>query len=101
MMSTAKQGNVLLTVLAAAVAFGFHAGRAEAQWGMGFGGGMYGFGGFTTVPQPVDFLNSVALSQMSHVRGPRGTNPYAGNPNAYFNHVRRQRFRRSVQPIPS
>jgi hypothetical protein len=91
-MSTAKRGNVLLTVLAAAGAFGFHAGRAEAQWGMGFGGGMYGFGGFSNVPQPVTFLNSVALSQMNHVRGPRGTNPYAGNPNSYFNHVRDNGF---------
>ncbi len=100
MVWTAKRGHILTTALAAVVVFGYGAGRADAQFGMGLGGGFgYWGGGFGVVPQPVNFLNSVALAQMSHVHGPPGSNPvtsglnpYAGNPNAYFNHVRDNGF---------
>jgi len=76
--------------LLAAVTFGLGAGRAEAQWGMGFG--LYGGGFVPYIQQPGNFLNQVALSQMNHVRGPIQNNPYSGNPNAYFNHVRDNGF---------
>jgi len=92
MMSTAKRGNVLLGAFVVVLASGFGAGRAEAQWGMGFGGFGWGLGFGGAVQQPGNYLNQVALSQMSHVRGPVQNNPYAGNPNAYFNHVRDNGF---------
>jgi hypothetical protein len=93
MVLTAKRGNILLMACVAVWALGFGAGRAEAQWGLGFGGfGGWGWGGFSQVPQPVTFLNSVAIAQMSHVRGPTQNNIYAGNPNSYINHVRDNGF---------
>jgi hypothetical protein len=109
MLWTAKQGRILGTAIAAAVVVAaFGARRAEAQFGfgMGFGGGFGYFGGFGgTVPQPVDFINSVALSRMSHVQRPPGSTPgstgatpYAGNPNAYFNHVRDNGFVDNYNP---
>ena len=111
MLWTAKRGNILGTALAAVVVSGFGAGRAEAQFGFGLGGGIGYWGGFTTVPQPGTFLNQVALSQMSHVHGPPGSNPqtsglnpYAGNPNAYYNHVRDNGFVDQYSPyrrVPS
>jgi len=88
-----KSGDVLLTTLVSAVTFGLGAGRVEAQWGMGgFGFGLYGGGFVPNIQQPGNFLNQVALSQMGNVRGPIQNNPYAGNPNAYFNHVRDNGF---------
>jgi hypothetical protein len=90
MVSTAKRGNVLLTATLAVAVSGLGDSRAEAQWGFGgfgFGGG---FGGM--VQQPSDFVNQVALAQMNHVRGPIHNNVYAGNPNAYFNHIRDNGF---------
>ena len=114
MLCTAKRGSILRTALAVVVVSGFGVGRAEAQFGfgLGFGGGFgYWGGGFGTVPQPGTFLNQVALSQMSHVHGPPGSNPstsglnpYAGNPNAYFNHVRDNGFVDQYSPyrrVPS
>ena len=62
MTSRARRGNVLLTVFVAAAAFGFGTGRAEAQWGGGFGGLRMGFrGGFSQVPKPESFVNQIAL----------------------------------------
>ncbi len=101
MMSTAKRGNVLLTAFVAVLASGYGAGQAEAQWGMGGGMGIGFFGGGfgSNIQQPNIFLNQVAISQMAHVKGPpgsnpytSGSNPYAGNSNAYFNHVRDNGF---------
>jgi hypothetical protein len=100
MMSTAKRGKVLLTAFVAVLASGLGAGRAEAQWGFGgMGIGFYGGGFVPNIQQPSNFLNQVAIAQMAHVKGPPGSNPYtsgsspyAGNPNAYFNHVRDNGF---------
>jgi hypothetical protein len=84
----------LLTAFVAVMASGFGADRAHAQFGIGggrgFGGFGFGFGG--AVEQPGTFLNSVALAQMNHVRGPMQNNVYAGNPNSYINHVRDNGF---------
>jgi hypothetical protein len=107
MLWTAQRGKNLGTAIAAAVVVSaFGAGRAEAQFGFGLGGGFGYFGGFGgAVPQPVDFVNSVALARMSHVQRPpgatpgsTGATPYAGNPNAYFNHVRDNGFVDSYNP---
>jgi hypothetical protein len=92
MISAAKRGNVLLSVVLAVVASVFGAGRAQAQWGGGLGFGFYGGGLIPQVPQPGAFLNSVALAQMNHVRGPMQNNIYAGNPNSYLNRVRDNGF---------
>ncbi len=76
----------------AAAASGLGTSSARAQWGGG-GMGIGFFGGFgANVEQPSTFLNSVALSQMNHVRGPIHNNVYAGNPNSYINHVRDNGF---------
>jgi hypothetical protein len=101
MMSITKPGNVLLAAVLAVAASGLGAGRAQAQWG---GGGFGFFGGFGgNVQQPSDFLNSVALGQMNHVRGPMQNNVYANNPNSYINHVRDNGFVDRYYPdrIPS
>jgi hypothetical protein len=95
MLPTAPWGKVFRTAFVAVVVvtIGPRGARAQFGFGMGLGGGIGYFGGFGTyVPQPVTFLNSVALARMGHVRGPQGANPYAGNPNAYFNHVRDNGF---------
>ncbi len=92
MRATATRGKVLLTAFVAVMASGFGASQARAQWGMGGGFGGFGFGFGGAVEQPGTFLNSVALSQMNHVRGPTQNNVYAGNPNSYINHVRDNGF---------
>jgi hypothetical protein len=80
----------LLAAVLAVAASSFGAGRAHAQWG---GMGIGFFGGFgANVEQPGTFLNSVALSQMNHVRGPMQNNVYANNPNSYINRVRDNGF---------
>jgi hypothetical protein len=89
MRSTTKRGKLLLTAFVAVMASGFGSNRAQAQWG---GGGGWGFGFGGAVEQPGTFLNSVALAQMGHVRGPTQNNVYAGNPNSYINHVRDNGF---------
>jgi hypothetical protein len=89
MIPAAKPGHILLTAVLAVATTGFGANRAEAQWGMGVGF-FGGFGGM--VQQPGDFVNQVALAQMNHVRGPTQNNPYANNPNAYYNHIRDNGF---------
>ena len=101
MTSRAKRGTVLLTAFVAAMASFFIAGRAEAQMGMGggMGFGLYGGGFVPNIQQPGNYLNQVSIARMSHVHGPPGSNPYtsgsspyAGNPNAYFNHDRDNGF---------
>jgi hypothetical protein len=95
MISTAKRGSVLLTAVLAVVASGFGAGRAEAQWGGGFGGmgiGFYGGGLIPYVQQPGNYLNQVALAQMNHVRGPMQNNVYTSTPNSYVYHIRDNDF---------
>lgn len=94
MTSTTKRGRALriATIAAAAFATGLGGGQARAQWGGGFGIGIYGGGFVPYVQQPGNFLNQVALSQMNHVRGPIQNNVYAGNPNAYFNRARDNGF---------
>jgi hypothetical protein len=89
MISTAKRGNVLLAAVLAVAASSFGAGRAQAQWG---GIGFWGGGLMPNIEQPGNFLNSVALAQMNHVRGPMQNNVYANNPNSYINHVRDNGF---------
>lgn len=98
MISAAKRGNVLLTAVLAAVSSVVGAGRAEAQWGIGFGGmggfGLgYGFGlGGGYVQQPANYLNQVSLARMNHIRGPIQNDVYANHPNAYYNHLRDSGF---------
>ena len=60
-------------------------GRAEAQWGFGFG---WGSPAFNYVPSPTDFLNQRALVAGSRASGPTSNNVYAGSPNAYYNNIR-------------
>jgi hypothetical protein len=61
---------------------------ARAQYGFGFGGFGWGFGIGRTVPAPIEYLNSKSLVDASRgYTGPSAT-PYAGNSNAYFNHIR-------------
>lgn len=92
MFSAAGRGDILRAAVLAAAASAFGASRAEAQWG-GFGGiGFWGGGLVPMVEQPSTFVNQVALSQMNHVRGPINNQPYAGNPNAYYNHIRDNGF---------
>jgi hypothetical protein len=92
MKSTAKRGNVLLAAVLAVAASGFGGGRAQAQWGGGGGFGFFGGNFGSGVEQPTQFINSVALAQMNHVRGPMQNNVYANNPNSYVNHVRDNGF---------
>jgi hypothetical protein len=90
MTSRARRGNVFLTVFLAAVAFGSGPNRAEAQWGMGMGFG--GWGGFSQVPKPESFINSMALVAAARPSTAPGGRPYGNDGNAYFNHVRDNGF---------
>jgi hypothetical protein len=72
-----------LSVAACAGFLALDAGRAEAQYG--FGGGFYNF---HYTPQEVSFLNSRSLEMTNKATmGNRQNNAYAGNPNAYVNHL--------------
>ena len=76
---------VFLAAFAAPVALG--PGRAEAQYGFG---GFGGFGGFPNQygAQNEQMLNSWALQNGAKATmGPKQNNVYAGNPNAYINHL--------------
>ncbi len=86
-----RLGSAHLSILLAAAVFGFWSDKAEAQYGMGFGGFGYGFG-FTPVPQPGTFINSLALTAAGRPSTAPGGRPYAGDPNAYINHVRDNGF---------
>jgi len=90
MTSRLRRGNILLTLFVAAVAFGFGPNRVEAQWGGGFGFG--GWGGFSQVPKPESFINSMALVAAARPSTAPNGHPYAGDGNAYFNHVRDNGF---------
>jgi hypothetical protein len=58
------------------------AGRAEAQFGYGYGGL------FQYHPPEVDYINQKSLLNASQATmGPVQNNVYAGNPNAYINHL--------------
>jgi len=76
-------------VFVAAAAFGSSPGRAEAQWGGGMG---WGFGGFSQVPKPESFLNSIALTNAQRGLQAPSRDVYANNPNSYINHVRDNGF---------
>jgi hypothetical protein len=91
MTSRARRRNVLLTVFVVAVAFGSGPNRAEAQWGGG-GFGFGGWGGFSQVPKPESFVNSLALVAAARPSTAPNGHPYANDGNAYFNHVRDNGF---------
>ena len=77
----------LLTILLGAAVVGLGSNEARGQWGWG------GFGGFNYVSQPTDFLNQQAMMNAAHAtHGPVSNNVYAGNPNAYINHLRDNGF---------
>lgn len=69
-------------------------GESRAQgFAMDFGhGGLWGIGGFRTVPSPTDFLNEHALQNARRAGRPQSNNVYAGNPNSYVNRVRDENF---------
>jgi hypothetical protein len=90
MTSRARRGNILLTFFVTAVAFSAGSNPAEAQWGMGFGYG--GWGGFSPVPKPESFINSMALVAAGRPSTAPGGRPYGNDGNAYFNHVRDNGF---------
>jgi hypothetical protein len=66
--------------------------RAEAQWGGGFGGFGWGFGGFSQVPKPESFINSKALIDAGRDTHIPSRNVYANDPNSYINHIRDNGF---------
>lgn len=73
---------VFLAAFAVPLAFG--PGRAAAQYG--FGG--FGFGYWSPPSMPEPLLNSWALQNGAKATmGPTQNNVYAGNPNAYVNHL--------------
>jgi hypothetical protein len=70
---------------------------ARAQWGFGGGFGWGGFG-FKQAPDPTNYINQNALVAAGRgYQGPTRT-PYAGNSNAYFNHVRDNGFVERYNP---
>jgi len=82
---------MLLAIPAALLVWG--PAEARAQFiGMDFGGGMWGLGGFRTVPSPTDFLNQHALQNAARAGAPASNNVYANNPNSYVNRVRDNNF---------
>ncbi len=93
MTSRAKQHSVGVTVFLAMAALFLGTTPAKAQFGFGGLGGGFGYGfGFGNVPHPEGFINQLALVTAGRgYQGPTRT-PYAGNSNAYFNHVRDNGF---------
>jgi hypothetical protein len=89
MTPNARRANVLMALFVAATAFGLGPGRAEAQWGGGFG---WGFGGFSQVPKPESFINSKALIDAGRDTHIPSRDVYANNPNSYINHIRDNGF---------
>jgi hypothetical protein len=83
----------VMSCLAMALVPWLLSGRAEAQWGYGFG---WGSPSFNYVPSPTDFLNQRALvNATSASSGPSSNNVYADSSNAYYNHIRDDTFRES------
>jgi hypothetical protein len=89
MKPSGGRANLLVTLFVATMAFGFSPGRAQAQWGGGFG---WGFGGFSQVPKPESFLNSKALIDAGRDTHIPSRDVYANNPNSYINHIRDNGF---------
>src|SRR5579871_3606618 len=78
---------VFLAALVAPAAFG--PGRAEAQYGFGSGFGFY----WSPPSMPEPTLNAWALQNGAKATmGPVQNNVYAGNPNAYINHLHDEGF---------
>jgi len=92
MTSNARRTNALVALFVAAAAFGLVPGRAQAQWGGGFGGMGWGWGGFSQVPKPESFINSKALIDAGRDTHIPSRNVYANNPNSYINHIRDNGF---------
>jgi len=59
---------------------------------MGGGFGFGGWGGFSQVPKPESFINSMALVAAARPSTAPNGHPYAGDGNAYFNHIRDNGF---------
>jgi hypothetical protein len=93
MTSRAKHHLVGVSVFWAIVTFFLGTTPARAQWGFGGLGGGFGWGfGFHQVPDPTNYIYQNALVAAGRgYQGPTRT-PYAGNSNAYFNHVRDNGF---------
>ncbi len=89
----AKHKTSGATVLVAGVVLFFGATPARAQWGFGGFGGGFGFGwGIKQAPDPTNYIYQNALVAAGRgYQGPTRT-PYAGDSNAYFNHVRDNGF---------
>jgi hypothetical protein len=82
-----------VTVFVVAIALGSESNRAEAQWGGGFGGFGYGaWGGFSPVPKPESFVNSLALVAAGRPSTAPTMRPYANDGNSYINHLRDNGF---------
>jgi hypothetical protein len=68
--------------------------RAEAQWGMGYGGfwGVMNAGGGQSNMATLNYINQRTSQAAANAYATRGSigggNVYAGNPNSYINHVR-------------
>jgi hypothetical protein len=84
-----KRVGVTIFLAMAALVLGGTA-PAHAQWG--FGGFGWGGFGFKQAPDPTNYIYQNALVAAGRgSQGPTRT-PYAGNSNAYFNHVRDNGF---------
>jgi hypothetical protein len=84
-----------MLLLAAAALAALGGGRAQAQWGYGWGGGFWGVmnaGGGQANAATLSYINQRTSQAAAHAYATRGSigggNVYAGNPNAYFNHIR-------------
>jgi hypothetical protein len=89
--SGGRKASLILFVAVAAFGFGIPR-RAEAQWGGGFGGFGWGFGGFSQVPKPESFINSKALIDAGRNTHIPSRDVYANNANSYINHIRDNGF---------
>jgi hypothetical protein len=89
MTSRVKHPTVTASAFLAGVVLFFGTTPAQAQWG--FGGG-WGFGLFNPAPSPTQYIfqNSLVAAGRGY-QGPTRT-PYAGDSNAYFNHIRDNGF---------
>lgn len=83
------QSSCLKSLLAAAVVWIVCSGSASAQYGMGMGlGGMF-FGGFRSVPPPIDFLNQHSLQAAARgMQGPTQNRAYGPGSNSFHNKSR-------------
>ena len=88
-MMNARRAHRAGALVFGLIVLGPLASPAQAQWGdMGMGWGWGGFG-MRNVPSPTDFVNQHALTRAAQgMQAPRSHNPYANNPNSYFNRIR-------------